>query len=81
MACTKLQNLNCSSTLVTDLGPLASCTGLKTLYCNSMRVSDVRPLVNCTGLADVVCDPHVPVEQVQLLQAACTYVKVTRGSP
>jgi len=42
---TNLQELDCSSTQVSDLSPLAGLTNLQQLYCSETQVSDLSPLL------------------------------------
>src|SRR5271157_2350152 len=50
-----LQSLDCSNTLVRDLGPLAGLSALQSLDCMGTRVSDLGPLAGLSALQSLDC--------------------------
>ncbi len=52
---TRLQEINCSNTLITDVTPLRNLNELTTLNCSQTPVSDISPLQYSTRITNLNC--------------------------
>ncbi len=52
---TRLQGINCSNTLITDVTPLRNLNELTTLNCSQTPVSDISPLQYSTRITNLNC--------------------------
>ena len=52
---TRLQDINCSNTLITDVTPLRNLNELTTLNCSQTPVSDISPLQYSTRIKNLNC--------------------------
>jgi internalin A len=79
---TSLQYLDCSSTQVSDLGPLRDLNSLQILNCCSNQVSDLGPLRGLTSLKELDCSntqvsdlgPLRDLNSLQILNCSSTQV-------
>jgi internalin A len=82
-----LTTLDCSSTQVSDLSPLAGLTCLTTLNCSKTQVSDLSPLAGLTSLSVLDCSQTAvsdlsPLKGLaSLAELNCEETRVTVLSP
>jgi len=82
-----LQSLDCSSTQVSDLSPLAGLSALQSLDCSSTQVSDLSPLAGLSALQSLDCSSTQvsdlsPLAGLSALQSlVCSRTQVSDLSP